>query len=236
MVRYLARIKARDVLLALVCVGFVVGAVLATWGWGRVSNLEATARSDHTTVSDANSAVRALASQVRNLGGTPVVTPKTITGPPGPGPSNAEIALAVANYCAQHENCTGTPSPSQVFAAVKAYCSAGAVCRGSKGSPGPRGPRGTGAPGAVGPSGASGAPGAPGPGPTDQQIASAVAAYCDAHGGCTGPAGPKGDTGVGISSIDCEGPSADSFVIHYTDGTEETVQCSPHLPVPAPTT
>jgi hypothetical protein len=189
--------------------------------------------------SSANHAVSALASQVRGLGGTPVATSSAVPGKQGergPGPTDAQIAVAVNDYCALHDNCAGTPSKTQVTAAVHAFCSAGA-CRGSSGTPGPEG-----RPGASGSSGASGAPGQPGasgaagPGPTDDQIAAAVAAYCTAHGNCTGPAGPTGSAGPtgptgpagrGVASIDCKGLGLDQLTIHYDDGTTQTVPCNP---------
>ena len=37
--------------------------------------------------------------------------------------------------------------------------------------------------------GSPGGDGAPGPSPSDEQVAAAVAAYCDSHDGCRGPAG-----------------------------------------------
>lgn len=61
---------------------------------------------------------------------------------------------------------------------------------GSQGEPGVAGPQGE-----VGPVGPAGAEGAPGPGPTDEQIAAAVATYCEAHNQCQGPPGPEGPPG-----------------------------------------
>lgn len=181
---------------------------------------------------------RKLYSQAVTAGASPVTTPPgappasavaTVAGPRGergPGPSAGQIAAAVTNYCAVRDGCTGTPSKTQIAAAVRAFCSAGA-CRGATGP--------AGRPGASGEPGPSGAPGATGPGPSDAEIADAVSVYCAAHGDCTGPAGPKGDTGStgptgpagrGIASIDCTGLGVDQLVIHYDDGTSETVQCS----------
>lgn len=187
--------------------------------------------------------VSALSSQVRGLGGTPVTATSGAagkagptgaagaTGARGPAPTDAQVAAAVMLYCARHAGCTGTPSPGQVRAAVSAYCAAGACT----------GPRG-----AAGPSGTPGATGAQGAGPTDTQIASAVAAYCSAHGDCTGPAGPTGAKGEqgepgtagadgrGIASVDCTGLGVDQLVIHYDDGTDQTVACD-LTPDPTPT-
>lgn len=153
----------------------------------------------------ATDAVAALAQQVRDLGGTPVIEPSQVPGPTGPagaqgpGPTDAQVAAAVSLFCASHSNCTGTPSQAQVAAAVRAYCTDGA-CTGPKGSAGSSGVAG--AAGAAGATGQAGAGGAQGPGPTSDEVAAAVAAYCSAHGDCTGPAGqqgsagPRGDTGA----------------------------------------
>lgn len=77
--------------------------------------------------------------------------------------------------------------------------------QGPAGEPGPPGEVGaTGATGARGPSGidgtqgtqgAQGEPGQPGPGPSDEQVAAALAAFCAANNGCAGPQGPQGTTG-----------------------------------------
>lgn len=182
--------------------------------------------------SSANRAVSALASQVRGFGGTPVATASAAAGKQGergPGPTDAQIAVAVNGYCDLHDGCVGTPSKTQVTAAVHAFCSAGA-CRGQSGTRGPVGRSGS--PGASGSSGAAGSQGPAGPGPTDDQIAAAVAAYCTAHGNCTGPAGPAGSTGPtgpagrGVASIDCKGLGLNQLTIHYDDGTTQTVPCN----------
>lgn len=181
-----------------------------------------------------------------------------LPGPPGPSgangrpPTTAEINQAVTLYCAAHAGCAGTPSQAQVLAAVTAYC-AGDRCRGPQGSQGATGSPGAAVTGPPGPSGASGGPGPsgppgatvtgpagpPGPGPTVQQIADAVAAWCSAHGGCAGPAGPSGEagpagppgptgpTGNGILTVQCTGgPHNITFTITYTDGTTQTVRCA----------
>ncbi len=62
------------------------------------------------------------------------------------------------------------------------------------------GPAGAdGSDGADGQDGADGEDGAPAPPPTDEQVATALAAICAANGGCTagpaGPAGPQGEPG-----------------------------------------
>lgn len=104
--------------------------------------------------------------------------------------------------------------------------------QGVPGPPGPRGPRGEagedgtdgapGAPGEVGESGTDGQDGAPGPaGPQGEP----------GPVGPEGPAGADGEDGTdgvdgrGISSVQCEQGNA-TFVITYTDGTTQTVQCT----------
>lgn len=80
--------------------------------------------------------------------------------------------------------------------------------RGQQGPPGPPGEDGTpganGTPGAVGARGSNGSDGAPGaqgpqgvagPGPSDEQVAAAVATFCAANNGCMGPQGTQGAPG-----------------------------------------
>jgi hypothetical protein len=109
----------------------------------------------------------------------PSVGPAGQEGPPGPGPSAAEVQQAVDLYCSGGI-CNGHgPSRSEVAAAVVTYCNVRGDCQGPKG--------GTGAPGDIG---------ATGPGPSDPQVASAVAGYCDAHNQCQGPSGSDGSNGT----------------------------------------
>lgn len=127
---------------------------------------------------------------------TPSSTPKAerglqgetgATGAAGPGPTTAQVANAVTDYCAKHEGCKGGPTQAQVAAAVLTYCK-GDQCDGPTGKPGDDA---TGKPGA---SGSPGASGEPGRAPTADEISDAVADYC-ATGACTGPKGDVGDTG-----------------------------------------
>lgn len=129
-----------------------------------------------------------------NLGPTtPSSTPsaerrlKGDQGDQGPGPTEAQVANAVTDYCAKHDGCKGGPTQAQVAAAVLTYCK-GDQCDGPAGKPGEDA---TGKPGA---SGSPGASGEPGRAPTADEISDAVAAYC-ATGACTGPKGDVGDTG-----------------------------------------
>lgn len=217
--------------------------VLALAGWALVTASSANRHADRldqqaASASSAASANQAAIAQANNrlraLGGTPVPTPAPVTGvqgPPGPGPSDQQIATAVTLYCAEHEGCVGVPSQTQVLAAVQAYCATG-VCKGAAGASGrPGQPGASGAPGA---SGQPGPQGDTGPGPTDEQVSAAVAAYCSAHGDCSGPAGPSGASGApgapgkdgrGIASVDCTGLGVDSLTITYSDGTKQTIPC-----------
>jgi hypothetical protein len=182
-----------------------------------------------------HSGVQQLAHQVEQLGGTPVVQPSSLPGSKGvpgargaagPGPTAAQVADAVAIYCAGHNACVGGPTSAQVAVAVRGYCAAGQC----------RGPAGEGATGSAGKNGADGPVGQQGPAPTDDQITAAVASYCQAHDDCVGPTGPTGPSGSsgkdgsdgrGISSVECTAlVPAQQLVIHYTDGSTQTVTCA----------
>lgn len=93
-------------------------------------------------------------------------------GEPGRPPTDAEVADAVARYCAANR-CRGSDgrnaTPSQVAQAVATYCDSRGECSG------PQGDRG--------------------PGPTGEQVATAVAVYCGARNECQGPQGEQGPPG-----------------------------------------
>jgi len=187
---------------------------------------------DHKLLGAFSGALSSANAQIERLGGSTVAAPSSgapgPSGPAGPGPSAQEVLAAVDLYCATRSGCVGTPTKAQVLTAVQGYCQVAThPCRGAVGA--------TGEPGATG---APGAQGDQGPGPTDDQVATAVGLYCDAHGGCTGATGstgPSGQPGRGITSIDCSGLTFDQLVIHYDDGTTETVNCTLPTPTVAPT-
>ena len=150
--------------------------------------------------------VRVLRRQVEALGDYPAAPPPEETstvepgpagppgergpvGPAGPGPTAAQVRAAVVGYLSANPPPPGrAPNDSEIAAAVAGYCSARGDCRG------PRGPAG--APGKDGSSivGPAGPEGPAGPGPTADQVAAEVAAYC-ASGACTGPPGAPGAPG-----------------------------------------
>lgn len=103
-------------------------------------------------------------------------------GPAGPGPSDNDVARAVAAYCDSRGNCRGAAGPTGPTGPTGATGATGDV--GATGQPG--------ADGAQGPRGTAGEPGRP---PTAEEVAAAVAAYC-ATGACTGPQGPTGPAGA----------------------------------------
>lgn len=108
--------------------------------------------------------------------------PKGLQGESGPPPSASQVSRAVAAYCAGGR-CTGKSATiAQVSAAVASYCNANGQCRGPSGTDG--------AAGQAGAKGDTGATGDPGPPPSDEQIASAVTAYCAGHNDCTPDAIP----------------------------------------------
>lgn len=176
-------------------------------------------------LNEQESAASALAEQVKRLGGKPVVDPPTAppaAGQRGPGPTEAQVRAAVADYCAG-DRCKPTVSRSQVAAAVADYC-AGGLCQAKDGA--------NGGPGKDGTDGADGADGAPGPGPTDEQIAAAVEAYC-ADGKCRGEPGRDGTDGadgkdatITPSGMDCpEGERVNG--VHLLADGSLTVSCAP---------
>lgn len=134
---------------------------------------------------------RALASQVRGLGGTPVVSaPVTVQQsvsqtaienavdryfvahplPAGQLPPVSEVAGLVAQYLIANPPAPGqNATPQMVTVAVTGYCDAHGGCAGPAGVAGQNA--------------------------TDAQVQVEVAAYCDAHDQCRGPAGPSGATG-----------------------------------------
>lgn len=188
-------------------------------------------RTDRTSLraelNEQEAASQALAEQVKRLGGKPVVDPPATPtqGERGPGPTEAQVKAAVADYCAG-DRCKPTVSRSQVAAAVADYC-AGGLCQGKDGTNG--GPGADGTDGTSGTDGTDGADGAPGPGPTDEQIAAAVEAYC-ADGKCRGDKGEKGDPGAdgSVTPGDYTCPDGQWITaIHVAEGGAMAVDCSP---------
>lgn len=105
----------------------------------------------------------------------------TREGKPGRPPTDAEIALAVADYCSGR---VCAPSEAEIAAQVRAYCNARDDCLGERGRDGQDG-----AAGADGEDGDDGRP------PTDAEIAAEVAAYCAERNECRGAAGQDGQDG-----------------------------------------
>lgn len=147
--------------------------------------------------------VRELSGQVRELGGKPVVTPPP--APPASGPSQAEIAAAVARYLREHPPPAGRPpSMAEVLTAVTGYLREHPPAAGPPGQPGAKGETGApgkdgqeGKPGAPGKDGADGRDGQPGPPPTDEQVRATVQSYLDSHPlYCTPPDPPGQVTGT----------------------------------------
>ncbi len=112
-----------------------------------------------------------LCEQVRQLGGACVVDPETlrgepgVPGPAGPGPTDAQVAAAVASYLRANPPASGrAPTDAEISAAVAAWLTANPPSAGPRGETGPQGEQGP-----------------AGPGPTDEQIAAAVAAWLAAN-------------------------------------------------------
>lgn len=157
-------------------------------------------------------------------------------GEPGPPPSAAQVANAVALYCAPRDACTGpkgdpgaSVTQAQVAEAVATYCNARGECRGPEGATGA-----TGQDGAQGTQGEPGAKGEQGPPPSEAQIADAVSNYCSTGNHCQGPKGDTGDPGptgvVAVNTQGCgqqEGQVVDSVASAYDPETRTiTITCT----------
>ena len=155
--------------------------------------------------------------------------PEVIQGEPGedgPPPSDAQVALAVANYCSDG-SCDGqNATQAQVSAAVAMYCNNRGQCRGPEGEEGQ--------------DGADGEDGQDAPPPSDSQVASAVAGYCSTRNDCRGPAGEPGKPGQDgspgdvVTGGECtfNGPGSITITIMTATGPT-TFQCDGSI-VPGP--
>lgn len=148
-------------------------------------------------------------------------------GEAGPPPSDAQVANAVALYCAGGR-CRGSDgenaTPAQVADAVSSYCNDRGQCRGPRGSEGEDGQDG-----ATGPTGPQGPP------PSQEQVEAAVATYCSTRNNCQGPAGPQGPPGEegeqgppGVVNVEtnCDAPEGqviDKVQSNYNAGTRTIV-------------
>lgn len=192
-----------------------------------------------------SSAQDADAAQLKAHGYTPVAPPPTSViagaqgpqGPAGPGPSDEQVAAAVAAYLQQHPIAGQPPTTDQIAAVVAVYMQQ--------------------RPAPAGPSGSPGAVGAQGPGPSDAQIADAVAVWEAGHpvATVTGPQGPQGSQGppgpAGTGATGPQGaqgspgsqgppgatgpaPSGWVYVVTPPVGNPQTHTCTPTSGTPSP--
>lgn len=182
----------------------------------------------------------------------------------GSGPSRDLVVAAVATYCDSHGRCQGPRGkPGEVGApGIPGVPGVdGEVGKaGADGKPGANGAQGaTGADGRPGADGQPGAQGPPGPGPSQEALVAAVgaycgagmcqgkdgkdgvdataelvAAYCEAHGSCAGPAGAQGDRGPqgekGEAGPGCpEGYAGQRVTVSVPEGDPQVMfACVPH--------
>ncbi|MBB4689835.1 hypothetical protein [Amycolatopsis jiangsuensis] len=120
-----------------------------------------------------------------------------------------ETAVELGSACAKADEVKDQPNVAEPAAtttdpaalrsaartAVESYCAARNGCRGANGET-PDFDALTSAVLARIPAPADGTDGKRGPGPSDAQVSSAVADYCDAHDQCRGPAGAQGTPGI----------------------------------------
>ena len=173
----------------------------------RIDAQQATNQAQDAALDEAN-------RRLVEAGEQPVPTPPP--GPPGeagPGPSDEQVASAVATLCATTGICK--PTAAQIAYATATWCAVHGDCIGDRGQVGPA--------------------------PTPAQLLAASRTYCAAHGECrgaTGQKGDKGDTGdTGqqgapgvVNAVDqCEGAGPDGAVknvgISYADQTV-TLTCT----------
>lgn len=161
------------------------------------------------------------------------VAPQIVTGPKGdvgPGPTEAQIADAVTVYLATHPAPAGkdgaSPDPkviaAQIRLAVTAYLTANPPANGKDGKDGAD----------------STVPGPAGADVTDEQVAVAVASYCDANNACRGPAGATGSSGEPPMSWTTNGPGPAMTCVRDSpfDPNAPTYHCDATPVAPAPTT
>jgi len=191
------RIILAIAVLALGLVGGVGGSLALSWT--RADEAEAVADEAESERDEAVAAIEDLCTQVEQLGRTCVEDPADFqgaegpAGPPGPGPSDAQVYDAVADYLAANPVTAEGPSsaqiavavanylrdyppgptPEQVSAAVASYLTANPPAAGEPGDDG--------ADGATGPPGPEGPQGETGPPPSAEDVAAAVQAWMETH-------------------------------------------------------
>lgn len=206
-------------------VAFVILAAFSVWAWTtssgpdpRVDQLQAQVREAQSAAASNAGVAQALGSQIQQLGEIPVVTPPPappsaipsvpaaespspqaiqdsvdayflVHPPKAPQPTLAEVTAAVGTVLADHPPVT----PAMVSQSVADYLVAHPPA-----------------------SGKDGQDGKPGPGPTDDQVAASVAAYCGATSQpCKGPAGQDGTDGKdGADGADGKPPVTQTFFIN----------------------
>jgi Collagen triple helix repeat (20 copies) len=144
------------------------------------------------TISDLGAALGAAEQQLTQHGIKPLPPPPGViiqqgtAGPPGPGPSDAQVLVAVTQYLTVHPLPTAAaPSQAQIAAVVAEYLKANPP--------------------------AAGKDGAPGAAASNAQVANAVAVYLAAHppaSGKDGKDGKDGEPGASGASGVSEDPGA----------------------------
>jgi hypothetical protein len=191
------RIILAIAVLALGLLGGVGGSLALSWT--RADEAEAVADEAEAERDEAVAAIEDLCTQVEQLGRTCVEDPADFegaegpAGPPGPGPSDAQVYAAVANYLADNpvtaagptsaeiavavanylRDYPPGPTPEQVSTAVASYLTANPPAAGEPGTDG--------ADGATGPPGPEGPQGETGPPPSAEDVAAAVQAWMEAN-------------------------------------------------------
>jgi len=148
------------------------------------------------------------------------------SGPPGPGPSQAEIDGAVNRYFDAHPLPAGQlPPVTEVAGLVAQYLQANPPAAGQNASPQ-----------MVADAvmnycdGHNGCAGPAGQNATDTQVATAVANFCAAHDGCRGPQGAAGQDGVngkdGANGTNGKPPATYTVLVPAVVGPPTTETCT----------
>lgn len=161
-----------------------------------------------TTVGQQGQAIAEANRRLRDAGKQPVNVPQVVAPIEVP---LERIEQAVAAYLKSNPPKDGRDAPTvqqvlarvtpEVRTAVAAYLSDNPPGDGHDGADGQNGKDGA--------PGSDGADGSAGPAPSDEQVAAAVAAYCDANEQCQGPTGPQGEPGHDGADSTVPGPQGE---------------------------
>lgn len=224
------RWRARVLVVALVSAGAIgVGGYTLATVQGRAADGEQRAEQEQGRADEAQSAAEQLCAQVQSLGGLCVVDPDDLrgregpAGPAGPGPTDEQVAEAVAAYLATFPPDAGRPpTMAEIADAVAIQLAVNPPDQGERG-PGPTQEQILAAvttylianPPPAGEPGQDGADGAPG-----QDGADGEASTVPGPAGPTGPPGPTCPEGFTLQQRQVLGPPPETWFVCVRDEEE----------------